>query len=83
MIILWRPTTNNARYGLEELPDNFDAFDLEMMSPRNANATATGAQPTSHVRSSHGSSPDIVVNDERVLFDVYGIRDSLGGILTS
>jgi hypothetical protein len=26
----WRPTSNNARYGLEELPDGEHAYDLEM-----------------------------------------------------
>lgn len=32
IILLWRPTSNNARYGLEELPEHADggAYDLEM-----------------------------------------------------
>lgn len=31
IVLLWRPTSNNARYGLEELPENAEqAYDLEM-----------------------------------------------------
>jgi hypothetical protein len=35
IIIVWRPTNNNARYGLEELPDNESAaYDLEVRSSK-------------------------------------------------
>lgn len=76
IIVLWRPTTNNARYGLEELPDNhLDAFDLEMMSPTVASNVD---QQQSRHRSGYASPLEAhgsgAPNDGRVLFDVYAGR---------
>jgi hypothetical protein len=65
IIVLWRPTANNARYGLEELPENAEqAYDLEMTPGFEADGQdikrRTAASPDSesgHLHSPTGRAP--------------------------
>ena len=65
IILLWRPTANNARYGLEELGgedhQDGDGYDLEIATPSNGYLGQNMKKRSPH------TSPEL---DERILFDV-------------
>ena len=65
---LWRPTANNARYGLEELPSDqatADNFDLQTMPATNAQGEYRRRNTQNHT-----------VGSPEVVFDMGGDTDS-------
>eukprot|EP00158_Paraphelidium_tribonemae_P002676 Partr_v1_DN25574_c0_g1_i2_m20877 putative Transmembrane protein 87A len=75
MIILWRPTKNNARYGLEELPEDGDNFDLGLAGTFESFGNHVNNRRKSNLDSNLVFDADEQESASRRAQDVYAIGD--------